>query len=150
MQLLPDRISLETDERWHVELQPSNGKWLNDWSLAQGPAYRVEGSRLLFTAGPVVDLGSRVIETFSEGRLVIARTERGPADSPAENVVAVDHDGRIAWRIPRHGFANSLRPIPYENAFPFNGKVRVTGQPGHLLDLDPITGAIIHAEVNYR
>jgi hypothetical protein len=146
MEVEPDRLALTTDAGWHVVLGISDGRRINKWLVEHGPRYRVAGTVLTFTAGRAVDFGSRILQTLDAGPVVVVRTERGPEDSAAENIAAVD-ESRFVWRIPRHRIAKDEKgkPLPYIGIGLSDG--RVSAMNWHVtLYCDLTTGRILEVQ----
>jgi hypothetical protein len=149
METLPDRLSLLTDEAWRVELLLPYGNLLNEWPDRSGPRYTVEGTRLHFTKGGVAELGSRVLATLDAGPVVVVRTERGIAESPAENVVAVNDLGTLVWRVPKHRWANDTGPVQYSSIAMTQGELVLLNPAHFAITLDPQIGAILKEKATY-
>lgn len=76
-------------------------------------------------------------------------------DSDGRNVVALNHDGEIVWRIPLHAWAewisiNHLGAkvssiVPYTSVFVTTGDLYVLSSVGFRLRLDPATGEVLEA-----
>jgi hypothetical protein len=67
-------------------------------------------------------------------------------DSENQNVVAINHDGKILWRIPVHPWANWRGDnVPYVGVGVNDNSLYVISFGGFRLRLDPATGEVLEA-----
>jgi hypothetical protein len=134
IELAGDRVKLQTDLGWTVELSVPSLRQLNAWQTEKDPRYRVHATRLTFSNGAVIEFGSPIREAIDVGNLVVVLAEKGPPGSLAENVAAVNDRGEMVWRVPRLRGANATGPVPYSE---------ISLSSGYLGLLHP-SGLVVH------